>query len=245
MAPIKKVLIDRAGRRFYIRNADEDYHCQHGLVKKEDIGKRAGSHIQTNTGVALTIFPSSFCDRYAKIKRGPQIIPRKDVGAIIAETGIGKDSVCFEAGSGSGALGIALANVVKSVVSYEVREDFHKIAKGNAEDMGLKNITHELKDIYEGIDEKNVDLLVLDLPEPWRAVQHAAKAIKPGGFFVSYSPTTPQVSDFVQAVEESGDFIILKTIELIEREWEVDGRKVRPRSQAIGHSGFMTFCRRA
>ena len=85
-------------------------------------------------------------------------------------------------------------------------------------------------------------MVVLDLPEPWKALESAEKSLKAGGFLVSYSPTIPQVMDFVNTLDES--FAYLKTSEIIEREWEVKERKVRPRSQAIGHSGFITFARK-
>ena len=70
------------------------------------------------------------------------------------------------------------------------------------------------------------------------------KALKIGGFLVSYSPSVPQVMDFVNIISKNKEFLILKTIEVIERKWEVDERKVRPVSQSIGHSGFLTFVRR-
>ena len=84
----------------------------------------------------------------------------------------------------------------------------------------------------------------MDLPEPWKALGSAEKALKAGGFLVSYSPSVPQVMDFVGKVRVNKNFAYLKTSEIIEREWEVEERKVRPRSQAIGHSGFVSFVRR-
>ena len=92
--------------------------------------------------------------------------------------------------------------------------------------------------------EKNVDVIILDLPEPWKVIPHAKKALKNGGYIVSYSPTIPQVSDFVEEINKADEFIYLKTTETIQRDWEVEGRKIRPRSQAIGHSGFITFARK-
>ena len=172
------------------------------------------------------------------------MITLKDIGLIISETGIGKKSKVLDAGSGSGALACFLANLVKEVVTYEIRDDFIKIVKNNIDFLNLKNVKIKKKDIYDGIDEKDLDLIVLDLPEPWKALESARKALKPGAFLVSYSPTIPQVMDFVNKIREDDDFSYLKTSEIIEREWEVEQRKVRPRSQAIGHSGFITFVRK-
>ena len=100
------------------------------------------------------------------------------------------------------------------------------------------------KNIYDGISEKNVDLIVLDLPEPWKAIEAAKISLKVGGFLVSYSPTIPQTNDFVNEINKNENFVHIKTSEIIEREWDIDERKVRPRSQAIGHSGFISFVRK-
>ena len=187
---------------------------------------------------------AGFIDLYRKIKRDAQIIPLKDIGLVVAETGINGKSKVVDAGSGSGAVACFLANIVKDVTTYEIREDFIEIVKNNIKFLNLKNIKIRNKNIYDGISEKNVDLVVLDLPEPWKALESAEKALKVGGFLVSYSPTITQVSDFVNALRDNNNFAYLKTSEIIERDWEVDGRKVRPRSQAIGHSGFLSFARR-
>ena len=155
-----------------------------------------------------------------------------------------KEAAIVDAGSGSGALACFLANFVKEVITYEIRGDFIKIVKDNINFLNLKNVKIKKKDIYDKIAEKDVDLIILDLPEPWKALKNTEKALKPGAFLVSYSPTIPQVMDFVDKVRENKNFAYIKTSEIIEREWDVEDRKVRPRSQAIGHSGFITFVRR-
>ena len=245
MEPIKKILVAEDGKKFYVRNLKEDFHTQFGFVSKEALAKaKPGDMLKTNTGKELFVFPPSFIDSYGKIKRAPQIIPRKDIAAIVAETGVGKDSTVVDAGTGSGALALFLANIAKKVVTYEIREDFAKVAAENIAAMGMKNVVLKKKDIYNGIDEKDVDIVTLDLPEPWKAIEPAAAALKIGGFIVSYSPTTPQVSDFIAAIANNKSLLLIKTIEIIEREWEFNDRIVRPLSQKIGHSGFLTFVRK-
>ena len=39
----------------------------------------------------------------------------------------------------------------------------------------------ELRDCYAGIDETELDRVVLDLPEPWQVVPHAEQALRAGG----------------------------------------------------------------
>ncbi len=239
------LLISGTGKVFYIRDTNADFHTQFGYVSREDLKKaESGDVVKTNTGKELFVVAPSFSDIFRKIKRGPQVIPLKDIGTIISFTGVGRDSKVVDAGSGSGAVACFLGNIVGEVFSYELRPDFFRIASENASKLGLKNVFVKNKDVYEGIDEREVDLVVLDLPEPWKAIESASSALKVGGFLVSYSPTVPQVSDFVTAVSADKRFLYLKTVEVIERDWEVNERKVRPKSQAIGHSGFMSFSRK-
>jgi|SRR3989344_5545432 len=239
------LLVSLTGKTFYIKNTNQDFHSQYGYVKADELKKaRPGTKVSTNTGHELIVLEPGFIDLYRRIRRAPQIIPLKDIGSIITQTGIGKDSVVVDAGTGSGGLALFLANIVKKVITYEIRDDFASVAEENVRFLNLKNVTVKRKDVYNGIDEKQTDLVTLDLAEPWKAVDAAHKSLKVGGFIVSYSPTTPQVSDFVEKVNSTEGLQHLSTAEIFEREWEVDKRKIRPRSQAIGHSGFLSFARK-
>ncbi len=240
-----KLLITKEGNKFYYKDAD--LHTRYGMIKKEIIEKAsAGEILKTNMNKEMHLIDTSFIDLYQKIKRGPQIIPRKDLGIIIAETGLSPNWKILDTGSGSGAITLFFANLVSKgkVYSYDIREDHLTIAKQNAEALQLKNIIFKLHNVYESIPLKKLNMIMLDLPEPWKVIDNATKALQAGGFLVSYSPTIPQVSDFVEAVLKSEKYIILKTAEIIEREWELAGRTVRPKSQQIGHSGFITICRK-
>jgi tRNA (adenine57-N1/adenine58-N1)-methyltransferase len=243
MGEIKKILMSKEGRKFFVRDLTADMHTQFGYVAAKDLkAAKDGDILISNTKQQFTVYSPFFIDAYKKIKRGAQIIPLKDIGFIIAETGIGKNSRVLDAGVGSGATAFFLAHVCKEVVSYEIRDDFLAIAKKNQEFLGIKNLKIFKKDIYEGISEKSLDVVILDVPEPWKAIGPAAKSLKIGGFLVSYSPSIPQTADFVNALTDQ--FIHIKTVEVMERQWEVQGRKVRPKTQAIGHSGFITFARK-
>ena len=245
MASIKKILITRQGRKFYAKDLEQDLHTQYGFIKKEELkNAKQGNVLKSNTNKEFFIFNPAFIDLYRKIKRDAQIIPLKDIGVIVAETGINKESRILDAGSGSGALACFLAGIAKEVITYEIREDFIEIVRQNIESLNLKNIKLKHKNIYEETEEKNIDVVALDVPEPWKAIESCAKSLKAGGFLVSYSPSVPQVIDFVSAVRKNENFVYLKTSEIIEREWEVEERKVRPKSQGIGHSGFLSFARK-
>ncbi|MBU0756598.1 MAG: methyltransferase domain-containing protein [Nanoarchaeota archaeon] len=242
MKQIQKILISRT-KKYYVRDIEADFHTELGFIRKEDLkNSKPGDILETNKKNRLYCFDPSFIDQYQKIRRGAQIISRKDLGIIIAETGISKKSIVLDSGAGSGAATCFYANLCKKVYSYELREDYYKLVKKNIEFLGQKNVSLKNKDIYQGISEKNLDMISLDLPEPWKVIPHAAKALKPGGFLVSYSPCIPQVIDFVNALTK--EFIHLKTDEIIDRQWEIAERKVRPKTRQIGHTGFLSFARK-
>jgi tRNA (adenine57-N1/adenine58-N1)-methyltransferase catalytic subunit len=243
---IKKILMTRSGKKFYVSSTDADFHSQFGFVSKDQLEKEDGSTVSTNTGKEFNMFSPGFLDHYKKIKRDAQIIPLKDIGIIISETGINHESKILDSGSGSGALCCFLAKIAKKVVSYELREDFFEVASSNKEMLGLSNLTIKNRNVYTELEDEDTgfDVFTLDVPEPWEAVSSAQKALRPGGFLVSYSPSVPQVADFVNAIKQNENFVFIKTMEIIEREWEVHERKVRPKTAAIGHSGFLSFARK-
>lgn len=237
---ITKIAVTADGRKFYIRDEKQDLHTQFGVVSHKEFRK---SVVKTNTGKEMKLFKPSFIDIYGKVKRGPQMVPLKDIGLIIAKTGMGSKSIVVDSGSGSGGSALTFANVAKEVHSFEIREDHLSIAEVNKKNLGLKNVTFTNHDITTGIPVENIDILFLDMPNPWLVVRHAEKSLNKGGFIVSYSPTIPQVMDFISEIKKSESFIIIETVELMEREWEIDDRRVRPKSQRIGHSGFLSFAR--
>jgi len=180
---------------------------------------------------------------YRKMKRGPQVILPKDIGIIIAYTGIGKESVCVDAGTGSGWLATALARVCKEVYSYDVREDFLKIAEKNIEITGQHNIFLKKGDVFKKIDEKDVDLVTLDMPNSEKALKNARSALKDGGYVVGYLPNMEQVKTFVAKLESLG-FVDIYTIEVILRDMLVRKEGVRPSTKGIWHTAYLTFARK-
>ncbi len=240
---IKKVLITKEGKRFYIRDANKDVHTQFGLIKSKSLKKKSGI-VKSNTGKQFFIMPSNFVDKFARIKRLAQIITLKDIATIITETGINKESKVVDAGAGSGALACALANICKQVTTYEIRKKFIKIVKENKGLFELKNLKIKNKDIYKKIDEKNLDLITLDLPEPWKALKNTARSLKAGAFLVAYLPQITQVIELVKHLDKHKNFIYIKTLENIQRRWNISGKIARPESRMIGHTAFIVFARK-
>lgn len=232
-------------RQYLVEDTTKDFHTELGIIDKKELKAKDGSIVKAkNTGKEFVIFSAGFIDVYKRLKRLPQAIPLKDIGIIIAETGIDKESIVFEAGVGSGLLSCYLAHLCKKVVGYEIKKECIELAKTNLEKLGIKNVVVKEKNVYEGIDEKNIDVVVFDLPEPWKAVPNCVKALKIGGFIVNYSPQVPQVQKFVEAVKEHKELMYLKTVELIERPWKIEGMIARPSTAEISHSGFLSFARK-
>jgi tRNA (adenine57-N1/adenine58-N1)-methyltransferase catalytic subunit len=239
----KEITISKQ-RFYYVLDTDKDFITNEGKIDKKDLKKKDGSIIKTNQNKEFTIFSADFIDNYRKIGRRAQIITPKDIGIILTETGVNKTSKVVDAGTGSGALACYLARICKEVTSYDIRDDSITIAKKNKDFLGLNNLKIKKKDIFKGIDEKELDLIVLDVPNPWNAIRTCEKSLKIGGYFVIYVPTIPQISDFSSEIRKYDKFVYLKTVELIERKWKIDGRIARPESDGIGHTGFICFCRK-
>ena len=153
----------------------------------------------------------------------------------------------LEAGIGSGSLTIARASAVApqgKVISYDIREEFVEHAMKNLKQAGLtKYVTTKIKDVTEGIEENNLDAIILDIPNPWAAVEHAWKALKTGGYLCTYSPLISQVEQTVRTIEQHS-FIECKTYENIQREMIVSSHGTRPSFEMLGHTGYLTFARK-
>ncbi|MGV8176601.1 MAG: tRNA (adenine-N1)-methyltransferase [Candidatus Bilamarchaeaceae archaeon] len=177
-----------------------------------------------------------------KLSRGPAVILPKDAGAIIAYSGIGKESAVVEAGAGSGFLTAYLGRIAKKVVSYEKDERWVAVVKENVKKLGLENVEVKHGDIFNGIEEKDVDLVVLDLPEAEKAVAHAFSSLKKGGMVVGYLPHTEQVKSFVDECTKHTNDIF--TTEIIAREYEVRDRGTRPSHFGLMHTAYLVFAKK-
>ncbi len=231
----------KQGKLFYLKGLKEDFHSQYGFIKA-DILKKSKKTVRTNKNTEMSLFSPSFIDLYRKIKRTTQIITLKDIGLIIAETGINKKSIVVDAGTGSGALAYFIANTAKETVSYEKRKDFYEVALDNKKLLSLKNLKIRNDDVFKKY-MKDVDVITLDLPEPWKALKNAEKALKKGGFLVCYLPHISQTAYLIKKLKKE-KFAYIKTTELISREWVIDEKRARPSNIMIGHTGFLTFARK-
>ncbi|HLD79740.1 MAG TPA: methyltransferase domain-containing protein [Candidatus Nanoarchaeia archaeon] len=242
-SPIKKILIEsNSGKKYLVKDLTEDFHTSFGVINKKDL-KGEKTNIRSSTGKTFQLLDATFPDLWEQFQRGPQIMLQKDIGLVIAKTGINKDSEIVDAGGGSGSLCLSLANICKKVTVYETHPEHHKVVQKNIALCGLTNVTLKQEDIYKGIKEKELDLITLDLPEPWQVTKHAEKVLKSGGYLVIYLPNLTQMQKFLVSLKGS-PFKVLETVELLERKWAINEQIMRPEFQMLGHTGFMAFCRK-
>jgi tRNA (adenine57-N1/adenine58-N1)-methyltransferase catalytic subunit len=184
-----------------------------------------------------------FPDTLLGLKRGPAIIQPKDIGMILGYTGSGKETVCVDAGTGSAFLSISLANTCKHVYSYERKKEFFELASANAEKKGVKNLTIKNKDIMEGIEEKEVGLVTLDLPDAEKAVPLAYNALAYGGWCVGYTPNVEQAKAFYMECHRAM-FTEIFMLECMVREYEVREYGVRPVHFSLSHTAYLVFAKK-
>jgi tRNA (adenine57-N1/adenine58-N1)-methyltransferase len=182
-------------------------------------------------------------DHYRRLKRGPQVILPKDIGIIIAYTGANKNSVCLDAGTGSGWLAVSLARICKQVTSYDTREEFLKIAERNRSMENLDNLILKNKDITKTVPERDVDIVTLDMPNSEKAVRNAHRALKPNGYICSYLPHMEQVKSFVKALNKY-EFRNIETMEVIIRDMLVREEGMRPSTKGVWHTAYLVFAQK-
>ncbi len=241
------LLIDRKARRYMITLAEgETYHCHLGRLSHDDmIGSTIGGWYRTDKSHTLLAVRPSLGDFVRQMPRGPQIIYPKDLGNIVNFADIFPGATVIEGGLGSGALTSALlraVGVTGKVINYEIDESVLPKAMRNIERVTLDTSNLEVKigDIYQGIDERGVDRVVLDVPEPWQAVPGIGDSLVMGGILLSFVPTILQVQRLVLTLEDDGRFQMIESLETMLRTWHVTERSVRPDHRMIAHSGFLT-----
>ena len=147
MRNIKKILIEqKTNKKYLVKDLNEDFHTSEGIVSKKDL-KSKKTEIVSSKGKKFVLLEPSFVDLWERIKRGPQIILQKDIGLIIAKTGINRDSKVVDAGGGSGSLCCYLANICKEVTTYEIQKELIGVLEHNKKLMGLDNLTIKNKNI--------------------------------------------------------------------------------------------------
>jgi tRNA (adenine57-N1/adenine58-N1)-methyltransferase catalytic subunit len=247
------VLIDRKRRRYLVTlEAGAEWHSHGGIVAHDDlVGVAEGSAVRTTKGMEVVALRPTREDFVLKMKRGAQVVYPKDQAMIVAAADVRPGCTVVEAGAGSGALTLTLLAAVGEqgrVVSVELREDHAVHARRNVARFhgGTAPANWELRDgdVVDVLPTVPAHRVVLDLLEPWRAVDAAAASLSPGGIVLAYMPTVTQVMRFTEACWADGRFSDVRTTETLVRGWDVDGLAVRPAHRMVAHTAFLTTARR-
>jgi len=231
----------RAGHRITIRGTV--------IVTDTLIGKAEGSTAGEGEAEGFLVFRPSYAELATAIERPAEPIFAKDAATILVRAGIGSGARVVEAGVGGGTLTMALLAAVGPqghVASYEIRDDLASAARHNVISYygEAAHWTLRVRDAGLGFEEREVDAVVADVPDPDILVDSVAEALRPGGVFAVYVPTVMQIKQIHDALAGRPEFACAETLEIFERGWHVAGRSVRPEQRMIGHTGFLTFIRR-
>lgn len=241
-------LLDDKDKRYWFRLQNDMVKIQGlGVVDAGRlIGRPDGSAVKV-AGREFFVFKGGIIEQMGSLDRGPQIITAKDAATIVFHLDLRAGDVVLEAGVGSGALSIALLNAVAPtgrVITVELREEFAAKARKNVERSQLSSLWDlrfgDIKEINIGT---TVDAVVLDMPDPWLALDNIGRFLRPGGRFAGYVPNTNQVADVMNGLRERGYREVI-ALENIQRSIESHPGGVRPSYETLSHTGYMIFGRR-
>ncbi len=234
------------GSDFLVRVEKNHRFTTHlGTIDMDDlIGLEYGSSVETSKGKRVYLLEPGIVQNVFKMKRQTQIVYPKDMGFILLMLDVKQGDRVIEAGVGSGAMTGALARAVGEkgrVYAYERREDFYELALSNLRRWALTDrVKLKLRDISEGFDERNVDSVFLDVPDPWNYMNHAWKSLKGGGRVAIVCPTTNQVQEVLKSIEES-DFTGVEVWESLFRRYKTNPERLRPFDRMVAHTTYMIF----
>lgn len=249
----KVLFIDHKERRYLVTLDDVgEFHSHAGFVPhREVIGKSEGTVVESTKGARYVVMRPTLEDFVLEMPRGAQVIYPKDLAPITMLADIGPGQLVFESGIGSGAMSMTMLRLGARIVGYEQREDFAARAKKNVAsfvgDEALSRFDVQIRDSYLGIDLPSAgrfDRAVLDLPEPWRVIEHLPSVMHAGGVVVAYTPSITQAVRVREALAaRRGEWVAPRTMEVLHRTWHIEGESVRPDHRMVAHTAFLTSAR--
>lgn len=251
-----RVQLTDAKRRHYTIVLEEggQFHSHKGIINHDDIvGLDEGSVIDSTLGSSFLLFRHLMVDHVLSMPRGAAVIYPKDSAQILVEGDIFMGARVLEAGAGSGALSMTLLRAVGPqghVYSYEVRDDHLEYAVDNVKEYFGEQPewwSPRLGDLAGATVEElggPVDRVILDMLEPWEHLEKVRDILIPGGVFMTYVATVPQLMKVMEGIRELKCFTEPKAWESLVREWKVEGLATRPEHRMNAHTAFLIWTRR-
>ncbi|HUV13420.1 MAG TPA: tRNA (adenine-N1)-methyltransferase [Acidobacteriota bacterium] len=251
------IITEPRGQRHFVqlKLGDKFHHRRTGHISHEEIiGSPPGAQLMSEQGVRVVCLRLTLEDFILKkLRRRTSIIHPKDLATLLVRGDVYPGARVLEAGLGSGATSLILLRFIGrtgTLTSYERREEFVDPALDNIRAahslLGDPGATHQVKvsDLYDGIEEEDLDLVLLDVPEPHCGTSHVYRALRPGGVFLSWLPTVTQVYQLVLQLKEEACWSEVETRETLQRSWEVSENAMRPFHRMVGHTGFLIRTRK-
>lgn len=218
-----------------------------GMVEHDElIGKAWGSPVDSHLGRRFHLLRPSLRDLLLLIKRRSQIIFPKDLGYILLRLSVIPGARVLEAGTGSGALTMAMASMVGPqgrVVSVDRRADMQRLARENLGRLGLAERVDWLK---MGLDEveaiEPVDSIFLDLPDPHLLLPTAKRLLQPGGSLGVLVPSANQTSEVLAGLLKDS-YVDIDVCEILLRFYKTVPARLRPADRMVAHTGYLVFAR--
>ena len=251
-----RVQLTDAKRRHYTVILEEggQFHSHKGIINHDDIvGMDEGSVIESTLGSSFLLFRHLMVDHVLSMPRGAAVIYPKDAAQILVEGDIFMGARVLEAGAGSGALSMSLLRAVGPeghVYSYEVRDDHLEYAVDNVKEYFGEQPEWwsprlgDLADVTAADLGGPVDRVILDMLEPWEHLETVRDLLIPGGVFMTYVATVPQLMKVMEGIREPKCFTEPKAWESLVREWKVEGLATRPEHRMNAHTAFLIWTRR-
>ena len=176
--------------------------------------------------------------------RTTQAILPFDASYIIYTAGIIPGKHILEAGIGTGSLSYSILKAIGNdgkLITMDINNNTIDAAKKNIEKfIPTDNWETKSGDIRSDNLKGMYDAAILDIPDPWNAIENLKKYIKPGGYIVTYSPNFNQAEKNVLAMKNL-KFYVLETVELIKRNIIVRENATRPDNNIIDHTAFISI----
>ena len=250
-----QIMDDRGKLTTITLTSGQEYQTHKGVLPHDLlIGQPEGTVVENSVGISYQALRPLMKDFVLSMPRGAAVVYPKDAGQIVTMADIFPGARVVEAGVGSGALSLALLRAIGdegSLRSFERREDFAEVARGNIETffggphpawtLSIGDLAEQLGEVEQ---PGSVDRAVLDMLAPWECLDAVAGVLAPGGVVICYVATVTQLSRVAEALRADGRFTEPDAHETMVRGWHVEGLAVRPDHRMVAHTGFLITARR-